>query len=201
MIVVGEFLLLMMSCIRCMQTHQKLPIKKKRLNLAEYLDEDFNEILKKLILKKFVWIKRFIHMKIKISFPLKKGIGLSVEYKRIYPNNSLASHVLGFCNIDNEGVEGLEKSMNHLLKGNSDETYNIQLTIDSVIQANAEKALKKACEMDKPETASLILIDGYTGEILSLANYPNFDPNFYSEYQQKTFVIRVSFINLNQEVF
>ena len=126
-----------------------------------------------------------------------RGIYFSSEYKRFYPNKSLASHILGFCNIDSRGAEGIEKGLDSYLladviqndgeKRQDDYGYNIQLTIDSVIQAAAEIKLREAVEFEKASSASLILLDGLTGEILSMANYPDFNPNQYEKYGQKYF--------------
>lgn len=175
-------------------------IDKISSELSALLSIDRNSIAQKLSSRKsFIWLKRQItpdeYEQIKKSE--LKGIYATKEYKRVYPNDTLASHILGFCDIDNEGIEGIEKNMNKYLKYNNDNDfndksrisngYNIQLTIDSSIQAMAEKALKKHASNIEVESGCLVLLDGKTGEVMALANYPDYNPNYYSKYAQENF--------------
>lgn len=150
--------------------------------------------------KEFIWIKRQITPQ--QAYTIKslnlQGFKLKKEYKRFYPNKNLASHILGFCNIDGRGEEGIEKSMdsylisdfnkqNYQLNEIEPEGYNISLTIDSNIQAVSEKIISESVVKFKSDFGSIILIDGISGEILSMANSPDFDPNSYQEYNQLNF--------------
>ncbi len=148
--------------------------------------------------KHFVWVDR--HIKRELSENLKdldiKGIYFRKEYKRFYPNSKLLSHILGFCNIDNEGVEGLEKSFDDYLSpknlteaspSNKLSGYNLSLTIDSNIQMFAEDSIRNGVLSEKAESGTLILADGKTGELIAVANYPDFDPNNFSKYDQQKF--------------
>ncbi|MBR6201113.1 MAG: PASTA domain-containing protein [Spirochaetales bacterium] len=148
--------------------------------------------------KKFIWIKRLITpvQSQALSTYNLKGVYQKNEYKRFYPNRTLASHILGFCNIDNRGVEGIEKSMDSYLlseigrdenDGKHNNGMNVRLTIDSNIQAVAEYCLKTGSERENPDIASLIFIDGKSGEIIAMANWPDFDPNNYADYNQSVF--------------
>lgn len=153
--------------------------------------------------KNFTWIERKLSNEDykAINNLNLQGIDFSTEYHRFYPNESLASHVLGFCNIDNIGAEGIEKTFNSYLNGdilqnnstdNNLRSYfqkglHLQLTIDSNIQAIAESSLQNIVKKNNAETGSFILADGTTGEIISMANYPDFDPNRYGEYSQKNY--------------
>ncbi|WP_029688537.1 stage V sporulation protein D [Thermoanaerobacter sp. A7A] len=130
------------------------------------------------------------------------GIIISEDMKRFYPNNTLASHVLGFTGIDNQGLDGIELAFDNFLRGipgristpmdaigrkmdvGEEEYfeplpgYNVVLTIDETIQHFAEKALNKAMVHSKPSKGAVaIVMDPKTGEILALANRPNFNPN------------------------
>jgi cell division protein FtsI/penicillin-binding protein 2 len=153
--------------------------------------------------KGFVWIKRKISKEeaSQIEKAKLKGIGLVKESKRFYPNKSLACHVIGLADIDNNGLEAVELNYNRYLKGESGwlistqdakrhlvESYqdeylppkngfNLVLTIDDVIQHIAERELLKAYEKYKAKAASIIVMNPMTGEILALANLPNFDLN------------------------
>lgn len=168
--------------------------------LAAILSLNRKSLKEKLSSKKsFIWLKRQVSVQehTQIKKAAIKGIYATKEYKRIYPNKTLASHILGFCNIDNDGIEGIEKSMNQYLKYDNENDfndksqisngYNIQLTIDSNIQAMAEKALKKHAKDVNAESGCLILLDGKTGEVTALASYPDYDPNHYSKYPQTAF--------------
>ncbi len=176
-------------------------IENASKKISEVLNISHNTIKNKLKQKKnFVWIKRQITpQQAKIIRSLKiQGFKLKKEYKRFYPNKNLASQILGFCNIDGRGVEGVEKSMdaylipdfskqNYKLNEIEPKGFNVALTIDSNIQAISEITIKKNVINCKADSGSLILLDGLTGEILCIANYPDFDPNFYNEYNQINF--------------
>ena len=132
------------------------------------------------------------------------GVFFPPEYERIYPQGNLAAHILGFGDIDGEGLEGVEKVCQSLLRGISvnrvvardarsralstlvtDERttdgMTVELTIDSVVQAIVEEELQMAVDKlkkDTPEiTAHAVVMDPFTGDILAIANYPTFDPN------------------------
>jgi len=152
--------------------------------------------------KNFVWIDRHIKRELSenLSENLKnsniKGVYFTKEYKRFYPNNKLASHILGFCDIDNNGIEGIEKTFNDYLSPKNlpntnsnikQKGYNLSLTIDSNIQMFAEDSIRNGVINEKAESGTLILADGKTGELLALANYPDFDPNNFSKYNQEKF--------------
>lgn len=149
--------------------------------------------------KSFVWIKRQITpaQANRVKKANIDGIDLIKEYKRFYPNKSLAAQILGFCDVDNKGQEGLEKSMNsYLIPSNRKELKNennenrggdVYLTIDSNIQAIGEQVIRESVLTENADSGSLILLDGKTGEIMCMANYPSYDPNFYNRYSQKYF--------------
>ena len=173
--------------------------KEIAAKLSSILNIKEKTILEKLQSKKnFIWIKRQINpdQAERIVKEKIKGVYLKKEYKRFYPNKNLASQILGFCDIDNRGVEGIEKALDSYLIQNlnrenrpdiEQEAFNLTLTIDANIQGFAEYSIRNAVISEKAESGSLIFVDGKTGEILAMANYPDFDPNFYSNYNQKNF--------------
>ncbi len=186
-------------------------IKNKRkvartLSSVLSLSEDF--IFERLSRdKSFVWLKRKVSPgEAKEIKRLKlEGIEVVGESKRFYPNKSLACHVLGTVDIDNVGLEGLELYYNKYLKGESGwlistqdarrklvESYqdefippkngfNLVLTIDEVIQHIAERELAKVYEKYNAKAASVIVMDPRTGDILALANLPNYDLNNFTK--------------------
>lgn len=129
------------------------------------------------------------------------GIMVSPDTKRYYPNNSFLAQVLGSTNVDGEGLTGIELSYNSYLKGipgvriaeidkRSSELPNtiseytepiegkdIVLTIDEKIQHFAEKAAQQALIDNKAKAVSVLVMDPKTGEVLGLANKPDFNPN------------------------
>jgi Cell division protein FtsI/penicillin-binding protein 2 len=136
-----------------------------------------------------------------------RGLFFYENTKRTYPNGPMLCHVLGFLARKDPrdehvvGVDGIERSMEQDLAGidgyrhiERDRTgkevviyrgqeqaprhgYNVQLTIDMGLQAILEAELEAAYKELKPETATGIMVDPKTGEILALANRPCFDPN------------------------
>lgn len=136
-----------------------------------------------------------------------KGIWFEEEYRRKYPNNSLACDVIGFTRSDNQGLYGLEEYYNDVLSGtpgreygylNDDATLerttisavdgnSIVTTIDANIQSIVEKYLKKFddqyknndMERNGSNNTGCIIMDVNTGEVLAMASYPVFDLNDY----------------------
>lgn len=130
------------------------------------------------------------------------GVYIQQESIRSYPYGVLASRTLGFTNQDWEGQYGIEKYYEehlrgkrgleqtlrnvagYLLSGKKDTVQDgkdLILTIDFNIQSMAESLLQKAKELHNIEEGTIIVIDPMTGAILTLASYPSFDPNTYSQ--------------------
>ncbi|WP_029688265.1 penicillin-binding transpeptidase domain-containing protein [Thermoanaerobacter sp. A7A] len=173
--------------------------------LYKYLNMDKDSLYKILSNKDSEWavLGRSISLedinKIKsLNIP---GIYVEDTFMRNYPNGKMLSQVLGFVGIDGNGLYGLEYSLDKYLSGipgreislvdaegrkiglpsklykptNGD---NIVLTIDSVIQSYTEKAIKNGYEKYKPQDGiTAIVMNPKTGEILAMANIPDFDPN------------------------
>lgn len=132
---------------------------------------------------------------------ISSGINIDEDYKRYYPNGSLASTLIGFCGTDNTGLYGLEERWNSVLTGTSGqltvtsdvngnaisddlEEYvasengsNIYLTIDSHVQGIVEKYLAEAVEENSAEYGGVIVMNPQNGEIYAMANYPDYDLN------------------------
>ncbi|MDO9573939.1 MAG: penicillin-binding transpeptidase domain-containing protein, partial [Candidatus Contubernalis sp.] len=140
------------------------------------------------------------------------GIDFAKESKRFYPNDSLASHVLGFVGID-EGLAGLEYYYEEELKGTdgriiyqadargiqmpqgiqqylpSTPGLELVLTLDETIQFIVERELNKALLEYDAESVLAIAVDPQTGEVLSLAKKPDYDPNRYYDYPETSWQI------------
>ncbi|MDO8663376.1 MAG: penicillin-binding protein 2 [Candidatus Wildermuthbacteria bacterium] len=109
------------------------------------------------------------------------GIDIKEEKGRYFPQETLASQVVGFVDANYQGQYGLEGYYNNILKDGKD----LNLTIDYNIQFMAEKLLAKAVESLEAEGGLVLVLDPNSGKILTLANFPNFNPNLYKEYAQK----------------
>lgn len=173
--------------------------------LSETLGED-PENIKQIITKSDVnlirvakWVEK--EKADKIREAKLDGIWIAEDNKRIYPYGSFAAHILGHTTDDNRGLSGIELKYDKYLSGlpgrwikNTDalgrqlsygtEKYykaenglNTVLTIDEVIQHFVEKAIENAYEKTNAKKVMAIVMDPETGDILSMANYPDYDPN------------------------
>jgi cell division protein FtsI (penicillin-binding protein 3) len=190
-------------------------IKKKKdtaKKISSILQLEFREVNKKLHKRKsFVWLKRKVDPQEADS--LKKlnlaGIYFLKESKRFYPKREIASHILGFVGIDNQGLEGIEKLYDRQIKGSPgrgviekdalgrqifsrnkkedlsspSDGSSLVLTIDEVIQYYAERELERAFQDYKAKSGTVIIMIPQTGEILALANRPTYDPNKFQEFR------------------
>lgn len=181
------------------------PTHQQSVILGEYLDIDISRI-RKLSLneldRSFAYLARKINPELanKIKKLSISGVYERQEYKRFYPQFSMLAQTLGFTNIDQKGIEGIELMYNHQLSGKSgleERTLNLHkqvtreiivrkpvvpggdlhLTIDSTLQYYVEKALLKGVKSNAAKSVSAILIRAKTGEILALSTMPSFNPN------------------------
>ncbi|MBF0571320.1 MAG: penicillin-binding protein [Candidatus Omnitrophica bacterium] len=150
--------------------------------------------------KYFVWIARKVPQEIYLQIKGLKlqGIGFIKESKRFYPNQTLASHLIGFAGLDNNGLDGLERDYDKYLKGQPGHAiilrdarsrelmfnkgyiapvdgFSVILTIDETIQFIAERALDRMYKKYNCKGASIIVMDPRTGEILAFANRPTYN--------------------------
>lgn len=172
--------------------------------LSEKLELDYNEVLEKV--NKKVALER---IKTKVDKDIADeirnlnldGVMIDEDIKRIYPNNDMASQVIGFVGKDNQGIIGLEAKYDEYLKGsqgkiltetdargvefnNSNQErvsptngYTLVTSIDINIQKFAEQALEKVVEAKGAKRGSIILMNPQNGEIYAMANEPDFDLN------------------------
>lgn len=150
---------------------------------------------------------------------ITEGINIDEDTKRYYPYNDLASHFIGFCGSDNQGLDGIESKYDSILKGSNGkiirvtdakggeigkegEDYiaaidgkNIISSIDMTIQSIAEKYLKQAC-IDNACTdgGNIVMMNPKTGDILAMVTYPGYDLN--SPYEINTEELKSNWENL-----
>jgi len=172
--------------------------------LADVLGRDVNKLTSRIVKnpgKRFVYVERKVSPAManyikELKIP---GIHLRKESKRFYPSGEISAHVVGFTNVDDSGIEGVERVYNQLLTGTdgekkyrkdakgrkieilsdlaSTQPKNIVLSIDQRIQAIAYKELKGAVKAFKATSGSVVVTDVHTGEILALVNSPSYNPN------------------------
>lgn len=115
------------------------------------------------------------------------GIYLVPEFDRMYPQQSLASHVVGYVGVDNIGLDGIEYTFNNVLSPPTvgqelKEAFGNQvfLTLDINIQYFIEKIALQAFKENKADSVHIMVMDAKNGEILGYASFPSFDPNEYN---------------------
>ena len=182
---------------------------KAARELSRILDLRSRHILKQLKSSgSFVWIERRISPNLagRVKALELKGVGLIPETRRYYPGKETASHLIGFVGTDNQGLEGLERKFDELLKGpryrhtfmrnamgkpffisralpSGHRMHNLVLTIDKDIQYKAQKALKSAVMKTGARSGQCLVVDPETGEILAMAVVPEFNPNVFNKFQ------------------
>lgn len=175
-------------------------------HLSEVLRQPAGDLRQRLARSRdFVWVARQIDDRAAVALTERKhrGVYLTHEFGRLYPNNHLAGQVLGFAGVDDSGLEGVERSMDPVLAGgradflvqrdaagnrlyldDQGREVNIRgrdvvLTLDAHIQDLAETALSRAVEHFNGRAGVCVVVDVASGEILALAHYPFFNPNVY----------------------
>ena len=184
-------------------------------NVALILNMNADNLIKKLQGKKdrqFLYVKRHIGPQEaeKLKLLNSKGVHLQREYRRYYPTAEVSSHLLGFTDIDDKGLEGIELAYEQWLRGQPGakkvikDSYNrivedveamkipepgkdIVLSIDRRIQYLAYRELKANHSKHRAKAASAVLIDARTGEVLAMANTPGFNPNNRTGYSRGTY--------------
>jgi cell division protein FtsI (penicillin-binding protein 3) len=134
-----------------------------------------------------------------------RGIYFEHDAARIYPNGSMLCHVIGFTDFDHRGIQGVEASMEEYLHGQDGyryiehnragqeivlyrgqeraprNGYQVHLTVDLNLQNIVENEIDSAMREYAPQKATIILMRPQTGEILAMANRPNFDLNLRAD--------------------
>ncbi len=160
---------------------------------------------------RFVWLERQIptdYLK-RINLQDLEGIVMRYEPKRLYHREEVAGQLVGFTDIDNNGLAGAELVFDNELHGvdgyvilqrdglgharpsvdyprvEPKKGHDITLTIDLGLQAIAEEELKKGIEQNKAESGIVVLLQPKTGEVLGIAQYPGVNPNKFGSFDLK----------------
>ncbi len=177
--------------------------------LAAALDLTVAEVRARLDRRRpFAWVRRQVSREAaaRVRALDLPGVGFVTEHKRFYPNGPLAGHLLGFAGLDGQGLEGVERAFDAALRGDithraeerdargrellpdgldpdavAPEGAALVLTLDRRIQFAAERALRQAVETTGAAGAVAVVLDPATGELLAVANVPDFDPNRFAQ--------------------
>lgn len=187
---------------------QRLENQKDVSQICEVLNLNrthFLSRLKKNEDKLFLWVKRRLtdhELQDIRALNLSDEIwGFRQEYRRKYPQGTLAAHVLGLRDIDGKGQGGIEEAFDHLICGQNGHRFQIRdahgrvievrndsrvaarngetlvMTLDSIIQLYTERQLQAIVKEWQPKSACAVVMDVKTGELLAMASVPTFDLN------------------------
>lgn len=173
--------------------------------LADVLHEPKEEILKRVQSnpkKRFTYLKRQVTPAVAEYIKQLKlpGIYLKSESRRYYPTSEITAQLVGLTNIDDIGIEGIENTYNNWLTGTptkqkvrksrdghvverldmvqtGENSNDLVLSIDQRIQQLAYREIKRATEINQATSASIVVLDVHTGEVLAMANTPSYNPN------------------------
>ena len=158
--------------------------------------------------KTFCWVARKANADVieRIRALNLQGIHFQKESKRFYPKRELSAQVLGYVGTDDEGLSGIERGYDEQLRGQPGRMQisvdarkkwfariekepepgdNVVLTIDEKIQYIVERELEQAMKDTQAIAGTVIVENPHTGEILALANRPNFNPNVKKEIKNE----------------
>ena len=173
-------------------TKKVIDQKKLILNLKYiFPNKDYSKIESKLKNKNFFYFEKKISEDKyeKIMKLGDKSIQPEEKLTRIYPEKNLFSHIIGQIDDDNNGISGLEKSLDKELK---DSQKPIKLTVDKDIQFLIRDELVKFNEIFSTKGSAAILMNVNNGEILSLVSLPDFDPNKRRQISDLNYINRVT---------
>jgi len=161
-----------------------------------------DQLVEKNAGKHFIWAKRQLEPTVaglirQLDLP---GVHLTREYRRSYPTGEVAAHVVGFTNIDEQGIEGIERAFDEQLTGTpgkerqlldrkrrviesqgvlreAEQGRTIQLALDSRLQMLTFHELRDTVKKHRARAGSAVILDVTTGEVLAMANWPSYNPN------------------------
>jgi cell division protein FtsI (penicillin-binding protein 3) len=185
-------------------TANALKMTKRWQALADVLGRPVDELMARIGTdpkKRFVYLQRQLSPAMANYIKALKipGIHLRKESKRFYPAGEISAHIIGFTNVDDQGIEGVERLYDELLTGTNGQKQfrkdakgrkieilaveepqppkNITLSIDQRIQSLAYRELKGAVKAFNATSGSVVVTDVNSGEILALVNSPSYNPN------------------------
>lgn len=145
--------------------------------LAPVLDADEADIKAKLSNgKSFVWLRRNLTPKQqydvnRLGIP---GVDFQRDERRVYPLGNIAAHIVGFTDIDNKGLAGIERRFDDQLRAAQ---HPVRLSLDVRAQYVMREELQRSIDEFRAVGAAGMILDARTGEIVSMVSLPDFDPH------------------------
>jgi len=181
---------------------------KQKAQLARLLEMTPEDLRRRIANddRSFVYLRRQLDPEVaqRIEALHISGVHSTKEFRRQYPEGPVTSHLLGFTNVGERGLEGVERQyegmlggqpgLRHLIEDRLGHTIeddwlhepvqgqDIALAIDDRIQYIAHAAVKQAAEVNLAHAAAAVVLDARTGELLALANWPDFDPAHRAQF-------------------
>jgi cell division protein FtsI (penicillin-binding protein 3) len=183
--------------------------------LAAALDQDEEWLARRItsnLDREFVFLDRHVTPAkaarvLALSLP---GVAAEREYHRFYPAGEVTAHVLGFTDVDDRGLEGLEAAFDHWLRGENGSKRVLQdqrgtiikdvellaparpgrdlrTSLDLRLQYLAYRELKAAVAESRARSGSVVILDPATGEVLAMVNQPSYNPNDRAQYGVETY--------------
>ncbi len=178
------------------ETHALYAQPKQLIDPARAADElikVFPDLDHARLMKDFTGTRKFLWIKKKISPEQMQavheigdpGLLFGPRDMRLYPNGTLAAHVMGGASFGKEGVSaaevigvaGVEKYFDDYLRDPANGNTPLQLSLDLTVQAAAERVLQGGMKLMNAKGATSVLMDVHTGEVISVVSLPSFDPN------------------------
>jgi len=189
----GKYLGKTVSSIDIGISPSKIIDEKKLILNLKYIfpDKNYREVKKRIKKGNFFYFEKKISDEnyIKLMQLGDKSIEPRDNLIRVYPQKNLFSHIIGQIDNDNNGVSGLEKSLDEDLRNIKEP---VKLTVDKDIQFLIRDELIKFNEIFNTKGSGAILMDVNNGEILSLVSLPDFDPNKRKKISDVNFINRVT---------
>ena len=189
----GKYLVKTVSSIDIGISTKKIIDKKKLILNLKYIfpNKDYKKIKQKMDTKNFFYFEKKISEENyeKIMKLGDKSIQSEQKLTRIYPEKNLFSHIIGQIDDDNNGISGLEKSLDENLKKLQEP---IELTVDQDVQFLIRNELLKFNKIFETKGSAAILMNVNNGEILSFVSLPDFDPNKRLKITDENYINRVS---------
>jgi len=140
--------------------------------------------------KRFVWLRRHLTPKeyqevIAEGLP---GIGGRKDRRRVYPHGALAAHVIGFADVDNHGIAGIERQFDGRLRRGDRITLSLDLRVQHVLREELAAAMKRHNAIGAMGT----ILDVRTGEVVAMVSLPEFDPHDPSRSSEESRFNRVT---------
>jgi cell division protein FtsI (penicillin-binding protein 3) len=137
--------------------------------------------------RKFIWLQRKLspEQRQAVHDIGEPGLLFGPREMRLYPNGTLAAHILGGASFGREGVSsaevigvaGVENQFDEFLRDPAMQGKPLQLSIDLTVQAATQRVLAGGMKMMNAKAAAAVLMDVHTGEVIALVSLPDFDPN------------------------